>query len=94
MTYRISILAIALAVPSVVFGAGPLAGLVSSHGQPIPGATITITQGDNKYTALTGDDGRYHLGGIETGTWQIAVEMFGFATAKSEVKVGDAPVTT
>ena len=93
MTKRISILTLALAIPSAVFGAGPLSGLVSSHGQPIPGATITITQGDNKYQALTGDDGRYQLSGIESGTWQYKVEMFGFATAESEVKVGDGPVT-
>ncbi len=93
MTQRIYILVLALAIPSAVFGAGSLSGLVSSHGQPIPGATITVTQGDNKYQALTGDDGRYQLNGIETGAWQYTVEMFGFATASSEVKVGDGPVT-
>ncbi len=83
----------ALVVPSVVFGAGPLTGLVSSHGQPIPGATVTVTQGDNVYQALTGDDGRYQLGGIESGTYQYSVDMFGFAAAKSEVKLGDGPMT-
>ncbi len=79
----------AAAIPSTVFGAGPLSGLVSSHGQPIPGATVTITQGDNKYQSLTGDDGRYQFSGIEAGVWQCKVEMFGFAVGQAEVKVGD-----
>lgn len=83
----------ALVVPAAVLGAGPVSGLVSSHGQPIPGATITFTQGDTKYQALTGDDGRYQLAGIDAGSYQYTVDMFGFATAKSEVKVGDGPVT-
>jgi hypothetical protein len=54
---------------------------------------VTITQGDNKYQALTGDDGRYQFASVETGTWQCKVEMFGFAAGQAEVKVPDGPAT-
>ena len=52
---------------------------------------MTITQGDNKYQALTGDDGRYQFTSVETGTWQCKVEMFGFAAGQAEVKVPEGP---
>jgi len=63
-------------------------GVVKSANQPIPGATIIATQGDQKIVTTTDPGGLYALPQLAEGTWTVTVEMFGFAPAKKQVDYG------
>jgi hypothetical protein len=65
-------------------------GQVTFNGLPVPGATVTATQGQSKTTATTNQDGIYHLADIADGLWTLTIELFGFATITRDVTV---PVT-
>src|SRR5580658_1069584 len=60
-------------------------GFVRSGSQPIPGATLTATQGDQKYSTVTDGDGHYSFPPLKEGTWVVEVSMFGFGPVKQEV---------
>ena len=60
-------------------------GIVRSGNQPIPGATVTATQGDKKFVTATGDDGYYSFPPLGDGNWQVEVQMFGFEPVKQQV---------
>jgi hypothetical protein len=67
-------------------------GTVTSGGLPIPGATITATQGDKKTVTTTDDQGVYSFPELADGTWTIEVEMMGFARIARDVGIAsDAP---
>ena len=65
-------------------------GQVTFNGVPVPGVTVTATQGPSKTAATTNQDGIYHLADIADGLWTLTIEMFGFATITRDVTV---PVT-
>jgi len=70
-------------------------GVVKSNGVPVPGATVTATQGDKKLATTTDDNGAYSFADLPDGIWTIGVEMFGFAKLSREVGVNaDAPSPT
>ena len=75
-----------LAVTSLT--AGEHHGLVKFAGLGMPGASVTLTQGDKKVTAITAPDGDYAFPEIADGTWQIQIEMMCFAPITREVVVG------
>src|SRR5579863_7631370 len=62
-------------------------GQVTFGGLPVPGATVTATQGDKKFTAITDPEGLYSFPDLTDGTWTIEVEMLGFSTVKQDVVV-------
>ncbi len=62
-------------------------GVVKSNGVPVPGATVTATQGDKKLTTTTDDQGIYSFDDLPDGIWTISVEMLGFAKLSREVGV-------
>src|ERR1051326_6154215 len=64
-------------------------GVVKSGGLPIPGATVTATQGDKKLDTTTDDSGAYGFPELADGIWVVQVEMLGFA--KSSLEIGVAP---
>src|ERR1035438_6571976 len=67
-------------------------GAVQSGGLPIPGATITATQGDKKIVTTSDDQGAYSFPELADGTWTIEVEMMGFASLTRDVGIAsDAP---
>lgn len=68
------------------------AGLVTVAGVPVPGATITATQGDQRVVTLTDDRGAFMFVGLTEGRWTIDVTMLGFAPARIEVT--DATATS
>src|SRR5580698_2913270 len=63
------------------------------HGQvtfgtlPVPGATVTITQGDKKFVAITDPKGAYAFPDLPDGTWNVRVEMLCFSTINSDVVI-------
>ncbi|MGD1071275.1 MAG: TonB-dependent receptor [Bryobacteraceae bacterium] len=63
-------------------------GVVRFGGLPVPGASITATQGDKKLLALTGEDGTYSYPDLSDGVWTIQVEMLCFTPLKQDVNVG------
>jgi len=62
-------------------------GLVKFGGLPVPGATVTATQGDRKFVAVTDPQGAYSFRDLPDGVWTIQVEMLCFAPIKQEVAV-------
>ncbi len=70
-------------------------GTVSVAGVPVPGATVTATQSDQRVVTLTDERGVFLFMGLAEGTWTIDVTMLGFAPARVEVASATAtsPVT-
>jgi hypothetical protein len=67
-------------------------GQVKFGGLPLPGATVTATQGERKLTAITDQQGNYSFPDLADGSWTMQVEMLCFSTLTKEVKAGaDAP---
>ena len=62
-------------------------GEVKFSGQPVPGATVIATQGDQRFAVITDLDGKYSFPNLADGVWTIEVEMPGFETMKRQVTV-------
>jgi hypothetical protein len=76
----------------------PLARADEYHGQvffggvPVPGATVTVSKGTQRFTTVTDQQGLYEFRDLADGTWKIEIEMSGFSTLKGEVTIiPDAP---
>jgi len=71
-----------------------LAGAAEYHGQvtfgalPVPGATVTVTQGERKFTAITDQQGVYAFPDLSDGPATVEVEMQCFSTIKQDVVIG------
>ena len=67
-------------------------GTVKAGKLPVPGATVTATQGDKKVATTTDERGVFSFPDLLDGTWTLQVEMLGFAKLTREVGVAhDAP---
>jgi len=67
-------------------------GIVKFGGLPVPGVTITATQGDTKLVKITDQQGFYSFANLADGVWKIQVEMLCFSPIEREVAVtADAP---
>ena len=67
-------------------------GVVQSGGLPIPGATVTATQGDKKVVTTTDERGAYTFPDLADGVWSLQVDMLGFGRVTRDVGIGmDAP---
>jgi hypothetical protein len=60
-------------------------GQVMFGGVPVPGVSVTATQGDKKFTVVTDQQGAYSFPELADGPFTIQVEMLGFSTLKQEV---------
>ena len=65
-------------------------GQVKFGGLPLPGATITATQGDKKITAVSDLQGTWSFPDLPDGDWSLQVEMPGFSPVKQDVTTGSA----
>src|SRR5580658_7172591 len=63
-------------------------GQVKFGGLPVPGVTVTATQGARSLVAITDKDGNYSFADLPDGVWNFQIEMLGFAPIKQEVTVG------
>lgn len=63
-------------------------GTVTFGGLPVPGATITATQGAKKFTTVSDQGGAYHFDDLPDGQWTIEVEMQCFQTIHVQVTIG------
>ena len=67
-------------------------GQVFYGGVPVPGATVTLAQGDKRFSVITDRQGLYEFADIPDGQWKIEIAMSGFATLDDTVTVGaDVP---
>ncbi len=62
-------------------------GQVFFGGLPVPGATVTVTQGAKRFETVTDLQGLYEFANLADGAWKIQIEMRGFSTLKSQVTV-------
>ena len=67
-------------------------GQVFFNGLPVPGATVTATQGGKQFTTVTDRQGLYEFADLADGQWKIAIEMSGFSKLDGKVTVApDVP---
>ncbi|MFZ0935827.1 MAG: carboxypeptidase-like regulatory domain-containing protein, partial [Bryobacteraceae bacterium] len=67
-------------------------GWVKSDGVPVPGATVTVTQGDKTFVTSTDDSGAYSFPNLADGIWTLRISMLGFSPISREIGVApDAP---
>ena len=62
-------------------------GLVTSGGLPVPGATVTVTQGTKKFAAVTDMQGFYSFPALADGPAAVDIEMTGYAQIKQQVVI-------
>jgi hypothetical protein len=67
--------------------ASPYRGQVTFGGLPVPGTTVTATQGTKKVAVVTDPEGVYSFADLADGTWTIEIEMTGFAPVKQDVTI-------
>ena len=72
---------------TVVLMAAGHSGRVTLGGQAIPGAVVTVSQGERRFTTTTDIQGNYQLPELPDGAWTVKVEMRGFAPMTREVTV-------
>src|SRR5438067_4211595 len=71
-----------------------LTGTVTSGGNPLPGATVTISspQMQGTRSAVSGAAGGYSFNGIPAGTYTVTFELAGLQTVTKRVQIGVAQV--
>jgi hypothetical protein len=62
-------------------------GRVTFGGLPVPGATITASQGSQKIVALSDQQGGYSFADLADGAWKIQVEMQCFSPVEQTVTI-------
>ena len=60
-------------------------GRITFSDQPVPGATLTVTRGDDTRTTVTDAQGVFRFADLTDGPWTLQVEMLGFSTLRQEV---------
>jgi hypothetical protein len=65
-------------------------GRVRYGSVPVPGATVTLTQGSTELSTLTDSQGLYEFPKIAEGSWKISIELRGFAPLSGTVTIGAA----
>jgi hypothetical protein len=84
---------LAVAVLLASSGATPVAasehvGQVTFNGLPVPGTTVTASQGERRIATTTDQQGIYRFADLSDGSWSISVQMLGFAPVTRDVAVG------
>ena len=82
-----SLCVLALLTGSLAARASEYHGLVTFNGLPVPGATVTVTQGGKKLVTVTDTQGLYSFPMLVDGAVTIDVEMTGFAAIKQDVTI-------
>ncbi|MBI2149119.1 MAG: carboxypeptidase regulatory-like domain-containing protein [Acidobacteria bacterium] len=78
-----------LLLPALALTADAHQGQVKFGEVPVPGVTVTATQGDKKVVVVTDREGKYALPDLSDGMWTIQIEMLGFSTIKQDVPVNN-----
>jgi trimeric autotransporter adhesin len=70
---------------SALAAASPYRGVVTFGGLPLPGATITATQGTTTKTAVSDADGAFQFDDLPDGKWTIDIQMQTFVPVHTDV---------
>ncbi|MEY3368552.1 MAG: hypothetical protein RI973_1707 [Bacteroidota bacterium] len=71
---------------STLYAQTSLSGLVTDEqGQPLPGASVLVTE--TKQGTVTGSDGRYLIGNLQPGIYQLRFSFVGFQPAMKGLEV-------
>ena len=62
-------------------------GKITFGGLPLPGATITATQGDKTFSTTSDEGGVFHFADLPDGQWTIEVRMQCFESIRADVAV-------
>lgn len=62
-------------------------GQVTFGNLPVPGATVTATEGDKTFSVTTDEGGVFRFADLPDGQWHIEVKMFCFETTKADVTI-------
>ena len=62
-----------------------ISGIVVNQNVPLPGATVTMSNGALSRTVVAGVEGRYAFPGVAEGAYEIRYELSGFETAQRSV---------
>src|SRR5205823_1763940 len=81
---RIGVLAAAIACG---LSAAEHHGQVKFGGLPLPGATVTAAKGEQKFVAVSDQQGVYAFPELADGVWNFEVEMLCFSPIRQEVAV-------
>jgi hypothetical protein len=76
----------AIAFPRIA-AASDYRGQVMFGGLPLPGATVTVTQGTKRATAVTDQGGLYTFPDLADGPGKIEIEMLCFSTVTADVTI-------
>ncbi|MEZ2348837.1 carboxypeptidase regulatory-like domain-containing protein [Terriglobus sp. RCC_193] len=80
-----------LCLSAVTASAAEHHGRILTNGLPLPGVTVTATQGDKKLVATTDAQGIFQFPTIDAGEWHLHMEMQGFRVVDATVTI---PETT
>lgn len=72
---------------SALAAASPFRGTVTFGGLPLPGATITATQGIKTFSTVSDQAGAFEFDDLADGKWTITIEMQCFEPIYSEVTI-------
>src|ERR1700722_3540133 len=86
--YILVLIAIACLTVSSFAATSGYEGQVTFNGFAIPGATVTATQGEKTFVAVSDERGVFSFPDLTNGTWTIQVEMSGFTTLKDQLLIG------
>jgi trimeric autotransporter adhesin len=67
-------------------------GQVTFGGLPLPGATVTVTQGTTKVSAATDQGGLYTIRNLTDGPAKIEIEMLCFSTVHADITISPTTV--
>ena len=79
---------IGLALIAQTLWAAEYHGRVRYGDVPVPGATVTLTQGSTELTTVTDSQGLYVFPKIAEGSWKISIELRGFTPVSGAVTIG------
>jgi hypothetical protein len=86
--YLVCLLA-AIAFPRIA-AASEYHGQVSFGGLPLPGATVIVTQGAAKVSAVTDQGGLYTIPNLADGPAKIEIGMQCFSTVHADITISPA----
>ena len=67
-------------------------GQVKFAGLPVPGASVTLSQGTKKLSAVTNLQGAYAFTDITDGPWTVHVDMQLFQPRSRDIAIPSAPI--
>ena len=86
-----ALLCFALWLNALPLWAAEVHGQVKFGGLPLPGATISASQGDKNFVAVSDPNGNYSIPDLPDGVWNFKVEMLGFTPVTQDVTAATNP---